>query len=305
MAAIRSQTPTAPAASSARRSISASDGSRSRARISGSVDGAVEQIGAAGLAGALRGAGDVEDVVEQLEGEADLAAEGRAAPTPLGELARAPPCRRGRSGRRTRKAGGLQPAALQVALRGDRESKASRRWASSPRARPRTRRTAARPGARRRSWPSSAKARREEQVADRERPRHGPNVATTVGRPRRSGAASSTSSWTRVAMWTSSIAARRADRGSPAARPGAEQHEHRAQALAPGRERRPRVAARSRRGPRPARRSRSSTASIRVGSQASAASSTTVTGGGTAVRFTILASSPASGGGSALRRPSG
>ena len=33
-----------------------------------------------------------------------------------------------------------------------------------------------------------------------------PERATTVGRPRRSGAASSTSSWTSVAMWTSSIA---------------------------------------------------------------------------------------------------
>ena len=33
-----------------------------------------------------------------------------------------------------------------------------------------------------------------------------PECATTVGRPRRSGAASSTSSWTSVAMWTSSIA---------------------------------------------------------------------------------------------------
>ena len=41
-------------------------------------DGAVEQVGAARLAGALRRAGDVEDVVEQLEGEADLGAEGSA-----------------------------------------------------------------------------------------------------------------------------------------------------------------------------------------------------------------------------------
>ena len=33
-----------------------------------------------------------------------------------------------------------------------------------------------------------------------------PELATTVGSPRRSGAASSTSSWTSVAIWTSSIA---------------------------------------------------------------------------------------------------
>ena len=38
-------------------------------------DGAVEQVGAARLAGALGRPADVEDVVEQLEGEADLAPE--------------------------------------------------------------------------------------------------------------------------------------------------------------------------------------------------------------------------------------
>ena len=55
--------------------------------------GAVEQVGAAGLAGPLRRAGDVEDVVEQLESEADLSPELRAGAR-----------RRGRAGRRTRTA---------------------------------------------------------------------------------------------------------------------------------------------------------------------------------------------------------
>ena len=38
-------------------------------------DGAVEQIGATGLTGALGRAGDIEDVIEQLEGDPDVLAE--------------------------------------------------------------------------------------------------------------------------------------------------------------------------------------------------------------------------------------
>ncbi len=77
VAAIRSQTASADAWSSERRSSPASSGSRSRAQDQRQRDRAVEQVGAAGLAGALRRAGDVKDVVEKLEGEADRAAEQR------------------------------------------------------------------------------------------------------------------------------------------------------------------------------------------------------------------------------------
>ena len=67
-------------------------------------------------------------------------------------------------------------------------------------------------------------------------------LATTVGRPRRSGAASSTSSWTSVAEWMSSTAtaARRTPSfSSPAAR--GEEPEQRPQPLSPGTDRAPGV----------------------------------------------------------------
>ena len=70
-----------------------------------------------------------------------------------------------------------------------------------------------------------------------------PAVATTVGRPRRSGAASSTSSWTSVAEWMSSTAtaARSTPSFSSARGPGGEEHEQRPQPLPARTDRRPRV----------------------------------------------------------------
>ncbi len=73
-------------------------------------DGAVEQVGPARLAGPLRRAGDVEDVVEQLEGEADLGAELAQVLVIVAEQAGTFEQRRG-----------LQSAAVQVALLGDLE----------------------------------------------------------------------------------------------------------------------------------------------------------------------------------------
>ena len=71
---------------------------------------AVEQVGAARLAGPLRRAADVEDVVEQLEGEPDAGAEAAqrlvVATEQTGAFEQAP---------------GLQPAAGQVALLADAE----------------------------------------------------------------------------------------------------------------------------------------------------------------------------------------
>ena len=78
-------------------------------------DGPVEQVGAAVLAGALGRAGDVEHVVEELEGEPDAAPEGAQRRNPaVGALA-------GRlehpeRARRLEQARGLQLAAAQVAL---------------------------------------------------------------------------------------------------------------------------------------------------------------------------------------------
>src|SRR6478736_9562402 len=163
-------------------------------------------------------------------------------------------------------------------------SKASRRWASSPRAsateapdRSSTWRSLP-------SWPSSAKAR-EKSRSPTASARSRPDWATTVGRPRRSGAASRTSSCTRVAMWTSSIAAAARTAGSPAPGPAQSSTSIGRRRLPPAARVAPASAARSSPCPSTRRRRRSSTASIRIGSQASAASSTIVTGGGTAVRF--------------------
>ena len=70
-----------------------------------------------------------------------------------------------------------------------------------------------------------------------------PAVATTVGRPRRSDAPSSTSSCTSVAEWISSTAtaARRSPSCSPSTSPRREEDEQRPQPLAAGADRRARV----------------------------------------------------------------
>ena len=100
VAAIRSQTASAVGLDRARADRArASAGSRSRARISGMVTVPSSRSVPRALPVRSRRAGDVEDVVEELEGEADLAAEDAQR---LGAVAA--PGRR-RSGRRTRTAG--------------------------------------------------------------------------------------------------------------------------------------------------------------------------------------------------------
>ena len=82
--------------------------------------------------------------------------------------------------------------------------------------------------------------------------RRRPPAATTVGRPRRSGEPSSTSSWTSVAPWTSSTATAAPHQPVGLGRRGArrEEHQQRTQALAAGGDRVARVARRAR-GPWP------------------------------------------------------
>ena len=96
----------APTAGRAR----ASSGSRVAGQDQRQRDRAVEQVGAARLAGALGRPGHVEDVVEDLEGEADPLAE-RAERLDSAVALERPELARGAEQHR-----GLQPAALEVAL---------------------------------------------------------------------------------------------------------------------------------------------------------------------------------------------
>ena len=92
---------------------------------------AVEQVGAARLAGALRRAADVEHVVEQLEREADLARRRSGAARLLAAL----PAQARRSRRRTRTGARSSAGSARGSARSPIDvSKASWRWASSPRA---------------------------------------------------------------------------------------------------------------------------------------------------------------------------
>src|ERR1700761_3248657 len=160
-------------------------------------------------------------------------------------------------------------------------SKASWRWASSPRASataaPESSDTAPVSPA----SLSSAKAResRRSPVASA-RPR--PEVAATVGRPRRNGASSSTSSWTSVAMWTSSIAVAARTAASPPASPAQSRTSIGRSRLPPAARVAPASSPRGPPQPSIASRSRSSTSPRRTGSQRWEASRTAVTGGGTA-----------------------
>ena len=142
-----------------------------------------------------------------------------------------------------------------------------------------------------RTWSGAAVARpaprrpREQQVAGRGRHAPRPPAAKTVGRPRRSGAASSTSSCTSVAEWTSSTAAaartRRSSAPSRVRRPRGEQDQQRAQALAARGDRRAGVRGRApRRGRRPARRGAPRAAPSAAGTCAPAASMTASDGFG-------------------------
>ena len=149
----------------------------------------------------------------------------------------------------------LQPAAVEVALLGDPRGR--RRRGAGPARRGRARPTASASSSTARASPASASRAkaREKSRSPVATARARPEVAATVGRPRRSGASSRTSSWTRVAMWTSSIAVAGPHRGGAAALAGAEQDQHRPQPLAArrqGRRRRPRRAARRGRRPPPA-----------------------------------------------------
>ena len=167
-------------------------------------DRAVQQVGAAGLAGALGRSRHVEHVVEQLEGQPDLLAEAPERDRPAqGDRRTARP-----AGRTPRTGSPSSAGSARGSAPGSRPSRqASARCISSPRAsadealgqradrirarrsRPARRRRARRAG-RRWPWPPAR-----------------PPSAKTVGRPRRRDARSSTSSCTSVAMCSSSTAA--------------------------------------------------------------------------------------------------
>ena len=210
--------------------------------------GAVEQVGAARLAGALGRAGHVEDVVEELEGEPDLPRRSGSAPC-RGRVPRRP-SRQADSKRRASSASsaaGSAPREIEdvegIAPLGELAERERDR-----------RSEAARPGRSLATVAELGEGAREEQVADPER-----RVATGTCDDRRPAAAnrcpSRTSSWTSVAMWTSSIAVAARIAGSAAARPAAHQeHQHRPKSLAAAASRvdAPPHRPGSRRGPRPA-----------------------------------------------------
>ena len=218
----------------------ASSGSRSRARMNGSVTVPSSRSVPRCLPVRSGGPGDVEHVVEDLEGQADAAAE-------LAQRAgvdRAVALQRAEDARSLEQPRGLQLAAAQVALQRDRRVPrvgALQQLAARQRASPR--RSARGPARASRCAPSSAKARANSRspvavAAAR------PAVAKTVGTPRRSGARSRTSSWTSVAEWTSSTAVAARTRPSPVAvriPARGEDHQQRAQALAARGDRRARV----------------------------------------------------------------
>ena len=249
-------------------------------------DRAVEQVGAAVLAGALGRARDVEHVVEQLEGEPDPAAEvARAAVRVAAALERAQPAR-----------GLEQPRGLEVAARagsaraGRSTSQASARCSSSPAAsaerrvgehahlvgaavaRP-ARRTRARTAGRR--WRSRSRGRRWPRPS-------AARAAARRRRARRRGRASpSGSSSTATAARSTPVVA---GAGSPAG----EEHEQRPQPLAAGGDRRAGVlgehrAVRRPRAPRAAPRA----ASISAGTCAPPASTTAATASAAAISATV------------------
>ena len=147
-------------------------GSRSRGQDQRQRDRAVEQVGAQRLAGGLRVAVAVEDVVGDLEGQAERLGE-RAE---RGEVGVAQPAEAAAQHRRGgEQAAGLQPAALQVLVdrrvdgrpparaAGSRRGRATgrRRRAASPRAGRRSRparRRRARTGSRRWTWRPARRA---------------------------------------------------------------------------------------------------------------------------------------------------
>ena len=288
VAAIRSQTASAPAASSERRSSSASESSRSRARINGRVT--VPSSRSVPRALPVRSGGPVTSSTSSRSWKARPISRPKVSQGAC-LLARLPGL--GDQAGALEQASRLQLAAPQVALRRDREVEgvaALRELAEGEGDRGRrqeldllrcavarrARRRRARTGGRRRPAPASR-----------------PERATTVGLPRRSGAASSTSSWTREAMWTSSIAVAARIAASPAPGPALSRTSIGRRRLPPASSVEPASAASVSPWPSSRRRSRSSTASMRAGSQASAASRTRVTGGGTAERFTsCLGSGP-------------
>ena len=180
-------------------------------------DGAVEQVRAARLAGALDRTGDVEHVVEHLKGQPDAA--GKRA-----ERVRQTRCEPSHRRERPQAAGGLeqrrrlQLAASQIAL--DRDVRGVGVLALQQLARG-ERRAGVRRAPQLRRRPRCARARQtrgEQQVAGGDREPRRPAAAATVGCPRRSWAPSITSSCTSVAECTSSTAtAARTSRSSPSA----------------------------------------------------------------------------------------
>ena len=199
----------------ARRSPRATSASRCGGQDQRQRDGAVQQVGAQRLAGGLRVAVAVEHVVGDLEGQAER----------LGEAAERRPGRR-----RPARPGG-RPASPRRRTGGRSSGVQRSRYCS----------TVVSTGARLRALQDLAAGQRQAGVGEHRHRRHvagldqlgerpgeqvvaggrrdrSPSVAQTVGRPRRSGARSSWSSCTSVAMCTSSTAQPAITRLGPVAR---------------------------------------------------------------------------------------
>ena len=192
-----------------------SHGSRSRARISGSVTVPSSRSAPRGLPVRSGGPGDVEHVVEQLEGE----------PDPLAERAERGAVAAARTARPARRRPGTAPPSSAGSARGSarRDDRVARRRRAASARRPPARSSPARGSAppRPSRRPASSANARENSRSPVAVAASRPPAATTVGRPRRSDEPSSTSSWTSVAAWTSSTATAAAQRArrSQAAEP--------------------------------------------------------------------------------------
>ncbi len=279
--------PRRPRRRAPRRSSSASEASRSRARIRGRVT--VPSSRSVPRALPVRSGGPVTSRTSSRSWKARPISRPKVRRAPSASAAGAhlgvDPSDQAGALEQARR---LQLAALAgSAPRRSSASKASRRWASSPSARA-TDAVGQQLDLPPRCRPRRARRRRARTAGRRPPARASrPERATTVGlaAPKRRRVEHVVVDEGRHVDQLDR--GRGPDRHLARPRPGAEQDQHRAQPLAAGVERRPRASAASvSPWPSASSRSRSSTASMRAGSQASAASSTSVTGGGTMVRFT-------------------
>ena len=194
------------------RSSSARSRSRSRARMRGSVTVPSSRSVPRDLPVRSDRSGHVEHVVEQLERQPDrranepsASASARSPSRPERPELGTPPRTAPRSSARSA-AGSARPE-RRVARRP--RAAAARRWPARG-----GRATAPAAARRRRCAPARANARENSRSPVATAPR-GPPAAATVGRPRRSGAPSITSSCTSVAECTSSTATAARDQSAP------------------------------------------------------------------------------------------